>query len=69
MPEEDYSYSFDQLRESDPILAILEMAPAFITAVVPPTMRRRKCQAETTHATEREYNQKLIDRYAVESNR
>lgn len=53
--------SFDQFMETDPILAILEMAPAFITAVVPPTMRRRKCQAETTHVTEREYNQKPID--------
>ncbi len=50
--------SFDQLKETDPISAFLKVAPAFITAVVPPTMRRRKCQAERTHATEKEYNQK-----------
>lgn len=53
--------SFHTLRKTDPILAFLETAPAFITAVVPPTMRRRKCQAETTHATEREHDQKLIE--------
>lgn len=61
--------SFDQLWQTGPILSILEMAPAFITAVVPPTMRRRKCQAETTHATEREHNEKPIDSNTVESNR
>lgn len=60
---------FDQLRKNDPILAIFDMAPAFITAVVPPAMRRRKCQAESTHATERKYNQKLVHCYAVERNR
>lgn len=45
------------------------MAPAFITAVIPPTMKRRKCQAETTHAPERTYNQKRVHWYTVESNR
>lgn len=44
---------FDQRRENNPILVMLDMAPALITAVVPPAMRRRKCQAESTHATER----------------
>lgn len=42
---------------------------AFITAVVPPTMKRRKYQAETTHASEREYNQKRIERCTAGSNR
>ena len=49
--------SFEQLREMDLFLAIFETAPASTTAVVPPTTSRRKCQAETTHATERQYNQ------------
>lgn len=48
--------------------AILELAPAFTTAVVPPALRRRKCQAESTHVTQRKHNQNQHHCYSKDCN-